>query len=186
MSLPRALTALPDGKLSIQPYKGIDQLRKESISVPDFEVETDCQVNISDLAECTMFFGQSERRLELIYDIELVPCETPTEGGFSMLLFHEEDVEGGQFETEIGMNYEENLVYHGKEHGFIDLKNIKTFHIHQFMDNSVIETFIGDSDVITTRLYPRPNASPQISFKTMDFGIKVKNLKIWRLKPIWD
>lgn len=190
-SLPRVVELDPVSGLRITPAKELQALRASHISVGNIKLSDDSYIQleeiVKDLVQYREIIARSSRRLELIANImvlELKP-ENRDEASFGIKIFDPEGVRPA-LSNEIGINYEESLIYNGTEHGYINLQDQKEFLFHIFLDNSVIETFLNYKYGITSRVYPQPESAPKIGFFANKCKIIVNRLDIWNLKAIWE
>ncbi|BCS82175.1 GH32 C-terminal domain-containing protein [Anaerocellum diazotrophicum] len=75
----------------------------------------------------------------------------------------------------------------GIQGGFIDI-NEDTLKLHIFLDKSMIEVFINNLKVLTSRIYPVRNDSLGLLLRANDKvdTVKIKKLIIWQMKAIFE
>jgi beta-fructofuranosidase len=138
-SLPRKVTLDPTSGLIITPFEGIQQLRinHEHTTVHSFPYSIS-----SDICK------HCERRLEMDLHITIDPVAITEDSRFGIQLFTATDV-GDPIAAEIGIVWDESTFFLGKEAARLDLNGMQQFHIHLFIDNSVIEVFLNNKYWLT-------------------------------------
>lgn len=183
-SLPRVLSVDKNQILHITPAPELQMLRTNKISLQSAQIPPGESKNLETLLACTDFIAGCGRKLEILVEFEVSKVKSVQEGNFGMTFFDGKDVKF-PFSREVGINCEESLMYAGTEFGYIQTQDVKKFHFHIFMDNSVLELFLNDTECLTSRFHPVASARPKIEFFSTDVDVKINNLEIWKLKSIW-
>lgn len=61
----------------------------------------------------------------------------------------------------------------------------KTLKLHIFIDKSIIEIFVNDKQVVTTRVYPGKKESVGISLKSQGRDATLISMDVWQMKSIY-
>jgi beta-fructofuranosidase len=184
-SLPRVLSVGDDIQLRMVPAPELAALREDHVHICSLPVGADGSIKLASVTGCEDFLANSGRRLEIIAQFEVSREVCPNEGEFGFRFFPPQDV-NDPLSRELGINYEESMLYGGNNFGYVTLTGLQTFNFQIFMDNSVLETFLNESECLTSRFHPTRNAIPDIElFATMD-GVRLNNLDMWTLKSTWN
>ena len=65
------------------------------------------------------------------------------------------------------------------------LKPNETLKLHIFIDKSIIEIFVNDKQVVTTRVYPGKKESVGISLKSQGRDATLISMDVWQMKSIY-
>ena len=65
------------------------------------------------------------------------------------------------------------------------LKPNETLKLHIFIDKSIIEIFVNDKQVVTTRVYPGKKESVGISLKSQGSDATLISMDVWQMKSIY-
>ena len=168
LSLPRILNLESDNYLSMKPVNEIQKLRKSHLRYENLQIEEDSHLHLGNFPELT---------LEMISEFEISGNEI-----FGFGLFLDKQNVGDKIEYDSM----KSKISVGNETGKIKLQESDkkiTFHI--FIDRSVIEIFINYHDCITSRIFPKINASNGFTLFSRQGSLKLKRLDIWSLDSIW-
>ncbi len=182
--LPRVLSVGKNHDLYISPAPELEILREAKLSLKSVPLHAGESINLEKVLDCRDFLVGSGRKLEMIVELEVSKVQSVQEGNFGMTFFDAADVKF-PFSREVGINYEESLLYAGTEFGHIPAGDFTKFRFHIFMDNSVLETFLNDAECLTSRFHPTAPARPKIEFFSTDEDLKINYLELWKLKSIW-
>lgn len=153
MSLPRVLT-LENGQLRFAPAKEVESLRGEMVG------------EVSGLQGAGLF--QNEMVLTATYKYA-GPAHATIENGVANAVLIVENGAQGQF----------NLKWNGKEVSTMQ-QLFPKFDIRCYCDHSVVEVFVGDSLVLTHRVYGK-EAPARL---TLPFGCKIVDTRAFPLQAI--
>jgi beta-fructofuranosidase len=176
MTLPRELTLLPDGKVSILPVQEVQQLRNEHYPFSNILISPQSSNILHDVkGDC----------LEILAEFDLESCNA-TEFGFKVrcspdskeqtrVVYHTATQE---------LRVDRNQSGKGKP-GIssvkLDYDTDKKLKIHIFVDRSSVEVFGNDGRVnISNRIYPD---STSVAIEAFSIGgeVRAESIQVWKL-----
>lgn len=181
MSLPIALSLLPEGPLRLEPVEEVKSLRREHWQFDNLELTPGTAGVLGDLQGACL-------------EIEAV-FEPGVEAEFGFKLLCSPD---GQEQT--------RLVYQGGQHRLaleLDESSLSTevdrsatlapleldadgvLRLHIFLDRSVLEVFANDHTCLASRIYPTRPDSLGLDLFGRHGAARLKSLDVWRLDTIW-
>lgn len=182
MSLPLAISLLPDGKLGIQPVKELRALRREHWHEGELEVDRE---------PSGLLNGVKGQRLEIVGEFVF---EEGAEFGLRLRCSPD-----GQEQTRIVYRSTERQLVIERDASSLSLdveRNERTapvtlapeepLKLHVFLDHSVIEVFANDGRTcLASRVYPLRPDSLGVGLFAREGSVKAKSLDVWALDSIW-
>jgi beta-fructofuranosidase len=182
MSLPLALSLVPDGKLQIEPVEELKSLRREHSHYENVVLTQGFPGLPGDLrGEC----------LEIEAVLEPGPL---AEFGLKLLVSPD-----GQEQTSIVYNCSQErliielsksslstLVDRDMHKAPLSLEADGSLRLHIFLDRSVIEVFANRHPCLAARVYPTRPDSLGLDLFARSGETKLKSLDIWKMGSIWD
>ena len=180
LTIPRELTLLSDGTLSMLPVPELKALREDHVGFDNIQID----------GEAGGYLGNLEGdQLEIIAEFDLAGC-TASEFGLKVRCSRH-----GQEETRIiyDRSGEELLVDVGKSGageggrigGPLKLAKEESLRLHILLDRSSVEVFGNEGRIaLSNRVYPDPSSQGVEPF-AVGGSVKLRRLDAWRLKSIW-
>jgi len=168
LSLPRILNLEKKNNLSIKPAIELQELRKSHL---EFE-------NLQLLEDSPLFLGKfPELTLEIIAEFEFSGNEI---FGFNIFLDEQNNGEKIEFDSI------RSKITVGNEKGTLNIQESnKSIAFHIFIDRSVIEIFINYHECISSRIFPKNDASNGFSLFSKQGSLTLKKMNIWTIETIW-
>ncbi len=181
MTVPRVLSLLPDGALSVLPVPELHSLRKEPTCFNNIVVDSGSSGYLGELrGDC----------LELIAEFEL-PESRNAEFGLKVRCSSD-----GREETRFGYRVAEGELIVDRSRSGLDASGIsrcglslpdgETLKLHIYLDRSSVEVFSNEGrGVISNRIYPGQD-SLGVDLYVSEGRVRLIKLEVWKLKPIWN
>lgn len=182
MSLPLAVSLLPDGKLGIQPVKELRALRREHWHEDELEVDREPSGLLNDVK------GQ---RLEIVGEFVFeegaefglrLSC-SPDGREQTRIVYRSTE---GQLVIERDASSLSPDVERNERTAPVTLAPEEPLKLHVFLDHSVIEVFVNDGRTcLASRVYPLRPDSLGVGLFAREGSVKAKSLDVWTLDSIW-
>lgn len=187
MSLPLAVSLLPNGQVAVEPVPELQALRREHWHYESLELEP-----VPETATLSLLEGIQGDTLEIVAEFEV---EDDAEFGLQLRCSPD-----GQEQTrivyqaakgQIVIERENSSVSPDVERGErtapVELADGESPKLHIFVDRSVIEIFAnGGRTCLAARIYPLRPDSLGVGLFARTGIAKLKSMDIWALKPIWS
>jgi beta-fructofuranosidase len=191
LTLPRLLSAGPDGALHQQPVPELEALRGPARTWEDLTL-----LPGDAPADAVMLEGLSGDTLELevVFDLgEAGSLHLPAE--FGLLLRRspaaEEvtrvavDTAGGRLVVDTLRSSLSVDAWPGEYEIPLDLEGQSELRLRVFLDRSILEVFANETAAITARLYPSRADSQGIALYALHSPARVARLQLWPMGSIW-
>lgn len=182
-SLPRVFSLDAQGRLEIQPYRGIDILRGENYCLPKMTVLPDSSqaLDIGGHAlEVQAEFAPADRHTAVEYGVKI--CCSPDGEEETTICFNREL---HRIEVVRQNSSLDKRVSRQTQGGPLELDEGEGLSLRVYIDHSVIEVFANRRAVITCRVYPTRADSRGVRLFASGGNAVLKWLNAWRLNKIW-
>jgi sucrose-6-phosphate hydrolase SacC (GH32 family) len=183
-SIPRKIYAAADGTLRQEPAPELNFLREYHLEIQNQELATG-------IGDNTL---QPVRSNMVEIEAEIDPQQADVVG-VKVLRSPE-----GEEETLVYYDTNANTINLDKRHSSLDVTGSETYlltrnfnipsgetlRLHIFVDHSVIEIFVNNRAVITSRVYPTLSSSRGVQLYTTGGSAHINSLDIWKLRSIWQ
>ena len=180
MSLPRALSMLPEGRLGCEPAEEVRRLRGESLSHPGGDLRAGDEAVLAMEDDC------------LEVDAELAPapgarvtvavrcspdCEERTDVYF--------DGREGRFGIDTTRSSLDPSAHTRDSGGLLSLRPDEPLRLRVFVDRSVVEVFANGRACVTERVYPARPDSTGVRIAVEGGDATLTRLDLWQMGDIW-
>jgi beta-fructofuranosidase len=180
-SIPRVLTLLDDSRLSFEPVKEIQHLRRqhyhaENLTLADaLPYRSDVEGNqLEILLECQP--GDAE-------EIGVVLAQSPGGEEHTRIVFNREN---GELYVDRRCSNARGDVDLETQYAALALRSGEGLKLHIFFDRSVIEIYANDRVCLTSRIYPTRADSRGVSFFARGGSVTLRSVDVWKLASAWE
>jgi beta-fructofuranosidase len=182
MSVPRILTARPDGTLGYAPAPEMEALRGAHLHLADVTVTPDARDTLGDLRGNCMeivaeFVGGDAERFGLIVG------RSPDGAEETRIVYDRtrEELLVDRTRSSTAVTPERPVVG-----GACPLDAGDTLRLHIFLDGSIVEIFANGRACLTARVYPSQAESIGVDLFAQGGVAHVQGLNSWQLVSVWD
>ena len=188
MSLPRILSARPDGLLGIEPAPELAVLRGEHYHITEVQLTPMSSPILGDIrGDC----------LEII--MEFQPDHATDAGMAEQFGIEVRCSPDGTEQTRIvydrlarrlAIDRERSSlssdVHRGRQEGALEMSAGESLKLHLFLDRSVIEVYANGRACVTSRVYPSRADSLGVALFALGGSIGLKTMDVWQMGSIWS
>jgi beta-fructofuranosidase len=181
MSLPLALSLLPDGKLQIEPVDELKSLRGEHWHYENLYLSPRSGGLLDGiLGDCLEIEAVFEPEPQAEFGIKLF-C-SPDGKEQTRLIY---DCSQGLLSVDCRQSSLSSAVDRNISWAHLNLDANGNLQLHVFMDRSVLEVFANGHTSFASRVYPTLPDSLGIELFSLSGETKLRSLNIWRMDSIW-
>jgi beta-fructofuranosidase len=174
MSLPRVLSILPDGSFGMRPAPELAALRRDHTSMLDLDPLDATTEN--PLASISGDALEIQLRFEATGELELQLRRTPDESETTRIIYSAttQELVVDALKSSLSADVTPERVA-------VPVPANRIIDLHIFLDNSVLEVFVGDSACITSRIYPTRADATGLRLTARNGVVLVHAMDIWQL-----